>query len=70
MRPQILQGAVMNTELWNKPVNELTGKESVKMQLQISAVMLGIGAVAIGALHGHLIHWNARRKDNKKTEEN
>lgn len=57
-------------DLWNKPVNELTVKDSVNLQLQMTAVVVTIGIVLLGgaALTEKALAWKRNRKNEEKTE--
>lgn len=58
------------SDLWNKPVNELTVKDSVNLQLQMTAIVAAVGIVLLGgaALTEKALAWKRNRK-SEKTEE-
>lgn len=58
-------------DLWNKPVNELTVKDSVNLQLQMTAAVVAIGIVLLGgvAVTEKALAWKRNRKTEEKTEE-
>ena len=55
------------SDLWNKPVNELSAKESVKLQLQITAAVCVIGVAVAGfaTAANKASTWNTNRKAKK-----
>lgn len=58
-------------DFWNKPVNELTVKDFVNLQLQMTAAVVAVGIVLLGgaALTEKALAWKRSRKNEKKTEE-
>lgn len=58
-------------DLWKKPVNELTVKDSVNLQLQMTAAVVAIGIVLLGgvAVTEKALAWKRNRKTEEKTEE-
>lgn len=58
-------------DLRNKPVNELTVKDSVNLQLQMTAVVVVVGIVLLGGavVTEKTLAWKRNRKTNEKTEE-
>lgn len=58
-------------EAWNKPINELTAKESIGIQLQATAFELTATGVGIAVSTGvsAALRWNRTRRANKNIEE-
>ena len=54
-------------DLWNKPVNELTVGDSLKLQLQITAVVAAFGVVVFGG--ATLVEKTKTWKKNRKAKQ-
>lgn len=59
-----------NPSLWNKPVNELTVSDSVKINLVAIGVVAGLTAsgIAVCAAAEKFQAWKANRRQTKTTE--